>query len=194
MTKTSLTSYELPKADDIEEAARNFRDNFTNHRYRNNLNRLAKTNNIISQMILSPVAAQLGKKRLLIVGDGVLNYLPFTALSLPNRFGNNGNNFLIFDHEIVLLPSASTLAILRQNYNDRQSPSKDLAILADPVFSANDERLKNQATATTQQTIESVNLGLNRSSLDDQLQFKRLKFTRQEASPRSGSYSIVIPD
>jgi len=181
VTKTSLTSYELPKADDIEEAARNFRDNFTNHRYRNNLNRLAKTNNIISQMILSPVAAQLGKKRLLIVSDGVLNYLPFTALSLPNRFGNNGNNFLIFDHEIVLLPSASTLAILRQNYNDRQSPSKDLAILADPVFSANDERLKNQATATTQQTIESVNLGLNRSSLDDQLQFKRLKFTRQEA-------------
>jgi CHAT domain-containing protein len=181
VTKTSLTSYELPKADDIEEAARNFRDNFTNHRYRNNLNRLAKTNNIISQMILSPVAAQLGKKRLLIVGDGVLNYLPFTALSLPDNSGKNGNNFLIFDHEIVLLPSASTLAILRQNYNDRQSPNKDLAILADPVFSANDERVKSIYSATTQQTIESANLGLNRSSLDHQLQFKRLKFTRQEA-------------
>ena len=181
VTKTDITSYELPKATDIEEAARNFRNTVTNQRYRNNPSKLAETNNAISQMILQPVAAQIGQKRLLIVSDGVLNYLPFAALSLPDKSGKNGNQPLIVDHEIVLLPSASTLASLRQNYNDRQAPSKPLAILADPVFSANDERVKNKATAATQQAIELANLGLSRSSRDNDVEFKRLNFTRQEA-------------
>ena len=181
VTKTGITSYELPKAADIEEAARKFRDTVTNQRYRNNPKRLAETNNAISQTILQPVAAQLGQKRLLIVGDGVLNYLPFAALSLNDNSGENGDRPLIVDHEIVLLPSASTLASLRQNYNDRQPPTKTLAILADPVFSSNDERVKNNSSAATQQAIESANLGLSRSSRDNDVQFKRLNFTRQEA-------------
>jgi CHAT domain-containing protein len=142
---------------------------------------LAKANDAISQMILQPVAAQLGQKRLLIVGDGVLNYLPFAALSLPGKSGENRNPPLIVDHEIVLLPSASTLGILRQNYNDRQPPNRTLAILADPVFSANDERVKNSSSATAQQAVESVNPGLSRSRGDNNAQFDRLKFTRQEA-------------
>ncbi|OCQ92119.1 hypothetical protein BCD67_19420 [Oscillatoriales cyanobacterium USR001] len=188
VTKTSITSYELPKAANIEETARNFRDSVTNQRYRNNPNRLAETNNAISQTILQPVAAQIGKKRLLIVGDGVLNYLPFAALSLNDNSGKNGNQPLIVDHEIVLLPSASTLASLRQNYNDRQSPNRTLAILADPVFSANDERVKNNSSTTTQQMIESANLGLNRSSRDNNVEFKRLNFTRQEAQIIQGLF------
>jgi CHAT domain-containing protein len=81
----------------------------------------------------------------------------------------------------VQLPSPSTLGILRQNYNDRQSPSRTLAILADPVFSADDERVKTPTTKTNREAIESVNLGLSRSSRDNDVQWKRLKFTRQEA-------------
>ncbi|MDB9513042.1 CHAT domain-containing protein, partial [Kamptonema animale CS-326] len=181
VSKTSITSYELPKAADIENTARNFYDTVTKQRYRNNPNRLAETNNAISQMILQSVAAQLGQKRLLIVADGVLNYLPFAALSLPEKSGQNPNQPLIVDHEIVLLPSASTLASLRQNYNDRQPPSRTLAILADPVFSANDERVKSGYSTATQQAIESANLGLSRSSRDNDVQFPRLNFTRQEA-------------
>src|SRR5262249_49759749 len=37
----------------------------------------------LSQMILGPVAGKLGKKRLLIVGDGVLQYIPFGVLPDP---------------------------------------------------------------------------------------------------------------
>jgi CHAT domain-containing protein len=80
----------------------------------------------------------------------------------------------------VQLPSASTLGILRQNYNDRQSPSRTLAILADPVFSAGDERVKTPATTPDREAIESINLGLSRSSRDNDVQWSRLKFTRQE--------------
>ncbi|MEG4440975.1 CHAT domain-containing protein [Microcoleus sp. AT9_B5] len=181
VTKTSITSYELPKQVDIEKAARNFRDAVTNPRYRKIPDRVAEANNTLSQIILQPVAAQLGQKRLLIVGDGILNYLPFSALSLPETPGKNRNPPLIVDHEIVLLPSASTLGILRQNYNDRQPPTRTLAMLADPVFSPNDERVKNSSSATTQQAVESANLGLSRSRGDNNVQFDRLKFTRQEA-------------
>ncbi|MEP6517992.1 CHAT domain-containing protein [Microcoleus vaginatus] len=181
VTKTSLTSYELPKQVDIEKAARNFRDAVTNPRYRNIPDRVAEANNTLSQIILQPVAAQLGQKRLLIVGDGILNYLPFAALSLPETPGKNPNPPLIVDHEIVLLPSASTLGILRQNYNDRPPPTRTLAMLADPVFSANDERVSTQSNSANPQAIESVNLGLSRSSRANNIQLSRLKFTRQEA-------------
>ncbi len=124
MSKTSITSYELPTTADIETAARNFRDAVTNPRIRNIPDRVAEANNALSKIILQPVAAQLAQKRLLIVGDGVLNYLPFAALSLPGKSGENGNPPLIVDHEIVLLPNASTLGILRQNYSDRQAPTR----------------------------------------------------------------------
>ncbi|MEG4208787.1 tetratricopeptide repeat protein [Microcoleus sp. S13_B4] len=181
VTKTSITSYELPKAAEIETTAKKFRDAVTAPTSRNSPTQIAIANDAISQIILQPVAAQLGQKRLLIVGDGVLNYLPFAALSLPGKSGENGNPPLIVDHEIVLLPSASTLGILRQNYSDRQPPTRTLAILADPVFSGNDERVKNSSSATTQQAVESANPGLSRSRGDNNAQFNRLKFTRQEA-------------
>jgi Leucine-rich repeat (LRR) protein/CHAT domain-containing protein len=181
VTKTSIASYELPKRGDIEKAARNFRDAVTNPRYRNIPDRVAEANNTLSQIILQPVAAQLAQKRLLIVGDGILNYLPFAALSLPETPGKNRNQPLIVDHEIVLLPSASTLGILRENYNDRQPPTRTLAMIADPVFSAEDERVKTQSNSANPQAIESVNLGLSRSSRDNNIQLSRLKFTRQEA-------------
>ncbi|MEG4584098.1 CHAT domain-containing protein [Microcoleus sp. MOSTC5] len=181
VTKTSITTYELPKAADIEKTAKKFRDAVTAPSSRNSPNQIAQANDAISQIILQPVAAQLGQKRLLIVGDGVLNYLPFAALSLPGKSGENGNPPLIVDHEIVLLPSASTLGILRENYSDRQPPNRTLAILADPVFSANDERVKNASSVTTQQAVESANPGLSRARDDKTGQFDRLNFTRQES-------------
>jgi CHAT domain-containing protein/Tfp pilus assembly protein PilF len=180
VTKNSITSYELPKRADIETATRNFRAAVTNPLHRNIPKKVAEANNKLSQIILQPIAAQLAQKRLLIVGDGILNYLPFSALSLPETSGKNPNPPLIVDHEIVMLPSASSLGILRQNYNDRQPPNRTLAILADPVFSADDERVKTPTT-TNREAIESVNLGLSRSSRDNDVQWKRLKFTREEA-------------
>jgi CHAT domain-containing protein len=181
LTKTSITSYELPKAAEIETTAKNFRDAVTAPTSRNSPNQVTQANDAISQMILQPVAAQLGQKRLLIVSDGVLNYLPFPALSLPGKSGENGNPPLIVDHEIVLLPNGSTLGILRQNYADLPAPTRTLAIFADPVFSGNDERVKNSSSATTQQAVEAANPGLSRSRGDNNVQFDRLKFTRKEA-------------
>jgi CHAT domain-containing protein/Tfp pilus assembly protein PilF len=181
VTKTNITSSELPPSAEIETAARNFRNAVTDPRYRNIPNRVAKASNELSQIILQPVAAQLDRPRLLIVGDGILNYLPFAALFVPETANNNRNQPLIADREIVMLPSASTLGILRQNYRDRQPPTRMLAMFADPVFSAGDERVKTTEATGDRAAIESVNLGLSRASRDNNLDWKRLKFTRQEA-------------
>ncbi|NJM60657.1 MAG: CHAT domain-containing protein [Oscillatoriales cyanobacterium RU_3_3] len=181
VTKTSITSYELPPNADIETAARNFRNAVTNPIHRNIPNRVAKASNALSQIILQPAASKLDRQRLLIVGDGILNYLPFAALSLPETSGENRNLPLISKYEIAFLPSASTLGILRQNYNDRQPPTRTLVVLADPVFSADDERVTTTVAKVDRAAIESLNLGLSRSSRDNSVEWKRLKFTSQEA-------------
>src|SRR5262249_18784592 len=50
---------------------------------------------------------------------------------------------LVINHEIVNLPSASVLAVLRQQELNRPAAAKAVAILADPVFDMHDERLNN---------------------------------------------------
>ncbi|XZN98457.1 MAG: CHAT domain-containing protein [Microcoleus sp.] len=183
VTSTGLTSYELPKRADIETAARNFRDAITSEIQRDIPQRVAKASANLGQLILQPAAAQLGNKRLLIVPDGVLHYTPFPALTLPPTAGQNTNVPLITQHEIITLPSASTLAILRQNYADRKPPSQTLAILADPVFSPDDERIKGKLTPATTEKLEANNLGLNRSLRASNREWppKRLTSSREEA-------------
>ncbi len=183
ISKKGLTTYELPKRAKIETAARNFRDTVTNPRLRNVPQKIAEASANLGQLILQPAAVQLGDKRLLIVPDGVLHYTPFPALTLDQTAGKNDNIPLIAKHEIIILPSASTLVILRQNYGDRKPPDRTLAILADPVFSPEDERVKGKLTQETTEKLESNNLGLNRSLRSSDLGWppKRLPFTRQEA-------------
>jgi CHAT domain-containing protein len=89
-----------------------------------------------SRMLLGPAAALLCNKRLLIVADGILQYLPFGALLAPGA-----DRPLIVDHEVVTSPSASVVAVLRQEAVDRRPATKTLAVLADPVFSVEDPRI-----------------------------------------------------
>jgi CHAT domain-containing protein/Tfp pilus assembly protein PilF len=78
VSKTSITSYVLPKRSEIEAAAQTFRQSLTPNSAAN-----LETGLPLSQMLLAPVANQLGNKRLLIVGDGALQYVPFAALPIP---------------------------------------------------------------------------------------------------------------
>lgn len=99
----------------------------------------------LSQMILRPVAEQLQNKRLLIVADGALHYVPFAALPEPK--GRSANShiepaLLILSHEIVNLPSASVLAVLERQASNRRPAPKTVSVLADPVFDKGDIRVK----------------------------------------------------
>uniref|UniRef100_UPI00403EB6B2 CHAT domain-containing protein n=1 Tax=Microcoleus sp. TaxID=44472 RepID=UPI00403EB6B2 len=190
VTSTGLTSYELPKRAEIETAAKDFLEAITSPIQRDIPQKVAQASANLGQVILQPAAAQLGNKRLLIVPDGVLHYTPFQALTLDQTAGQNTNVPLIIEHEIITLPSASSLAILRQNYGDRKPPSQTLAILADPVFSPDDERIKGKITPATTEKLEENNLGLNRSLRASNRQWppERLAFTRQEAQTISSLF------
>ncbi|MEG5123357.1 CHAT domain-containing protein, partial [Microcoleus sp. ARI1-B5] len=190
VTSTGLISYELPKRADIETAAKDFLEAITSPIQRDIPQQVAQASANLGQVILQPAAAQLGKKRLLIVPDGVLHYTPFQVLTLDQTRRPNTNVPLIVEHEIITLPSASTLAILRQNYGDRKPPGRTLAILADPVFSPDDERIKGKITQATTEKLEANNLGLNRSLRASNRGWppERLPFTRQEAQTISSLF------
>jgi CHAT domain-containing protein len=95
-------------------------------------------------MLLGPVAAELGTKRLLIVSDEALQLIPFAAL--PELSGvMSSYNPLILKHEIVNVPSASTLALLRRDLVQRKPPGKTVAVFADPVFEATDLRVNQKS-------------------------------------------------
>ena len=55
----------------------------------------------------------------------------------------NNTNYqpLMLNHEIVNLPSASTIAIQREKIANRKIAPKKIAILADPVYSSKDKRV-----------------------------------------------------
>ena len=200
VTKTNITSYELPKRTEIEAAARQFYRLLNTPNYRLGEQRssirveptspVTKAVTNLSQMLLEPVAQQLGKKRLLIVSDGALQYVPFSALPLPGTSGKDVVPLLV-KHEIVNLPSASTLAVLRHELSGRQTAAKTLAVIADPIFSSNDERVKKsgegqnlappQPANGSSETPNDVNsLVLARSARELGVTFDRLPFTRTE--------------
>jgi CHAT domain-containing protein len=93
----------------------------------------------LSNLVLNPVANLLQRKRLVIVSDGALQYIPFSALPTPAKRPDTLP--LILDHEIIRLPSASILAELRRQASGRSKAPKTVAILADPVFDPSDERI-----------------------------------------------------
>jgi len=216
VTRSSLVAHELPKRAEIENTARrvynllearNRRLNDTSSEGQAGLARAEarypEESRALSRMVLGPVAAQIAGKRLVIVADGALQYVPFGALPEPKAPALDSRAPLIVHHEIVNLPSASVLAELRKERDGRQKAAKAVAVLADPVFSRDDARVSGVAEAQRwsgstvrgidgrdhqqdgdQETLPSDQL--TRSVGDVGLrsnagQLPRLRFTRQEA-------------
>jgi CHAT domain-containing protein len=213
VTSSSIAGFELPGRAVIEAAARRYYDLLRQHPDANGpggqtprRGELEEAGERLSRMVLGPVAERLGTRRLAIVADGGLQYVPFASLPRPAAGGqrpmvidgkseksqsaNSGGRFLIFEHEIVNLPSASTLAVLRRELKGRTPAPKLVAVLADPVFDVNDVRLRRSATAgaiTDKLVDKGMNSGLVRSAKETGLgngewPLPRLLGTRREAT------------
>ncbi|MBD2615439.1 CHAT domain-containing protein [Nostoc punctiforme FACHB-252] len=178
VTNKSITSYELPKRAEIEAIIQKFRQEITTPYLKH-----SPSLDTLSQIILAPVAPQLQNKRLVVVSDGALQYVPFAALTKPNSQKTSKYEPLLINHEIITLPSASTVAILRNEHKQRKPVAKTLIVLADPIFSIDDERLQSKVqTSPPAITEPNLNtLALNRAAKDSEVNFERLKFTRHEA-------------
>jgi CHAT domain-containing protein/Tfp pilus assembly protein PilF len=167
VSQTSVTWSQLPKRAEIEAATRRVRELLiapqpqpgdTEAKYRARVKMVGESYWTkaaeLSRMLLGPVASQLGRKRLAIVADGALHYIPFAALPAPSPRNDGGRNSgtepqpLFVEHEIVSLPSASTLATLRRETAGRKPAEKSLAVLADPVFTDDDMRVGRNVSKT----------------------------------------------
>jgi CHAT domain-containing protein len=159
--------------------------------------RVAAASQALSKILIASAASKLGKKRLVIVSEGALQYIPFAALSLPTKAANLP---LVSEHEIVTLPSASTITALRSDKITKRQPApKPLAIFADPVFSREDDRVK-QAMPITPIPITQIPIDLQlaaKSIAETGIKSDRLPQTRTEAEqilklvPKSESSYLV---
>jgi CHAT domain-containing protein len=117
--------------------------------------------NALYKAVLEPAAGLIGEKRLLIVADGALNYIPFEALVKTTDGADYASlSYLIKTNEVVYAPSASVVAAIRQGSSPPSG--KKVLVVADPIFSANDPRLKGNTAI--QGTGEARGLGLGLES------------------------------
>jgi CHAT domain-containing protein/predicted negative regulator of RcsB-dependent stress response len=211
VTATSVKSFELPGRAEIEAAAREvYRLLATNNARRKNESLAAQEARFkqsvadypeaaatLSRILLNPVASHLERKRLVIVADGILQYIPFATLPEPGQENSDmaSRQPLVVDHEVVMLPSLSTLAVLRQEVRGRPPAKKAVAVIADPVFERDDPRIKSiksqrpiPSPAKPTQIREGSLIGrqLERAARDlgtddEPVSFERLPFTLQEA-------------
>jgi CHAT domain-containing protein/tetratricopeptide (TPR) repeat protein len=226
VTPTSITSFELPGRDVIDPLARRVYQHLTARqamanetpaRYRQRVRdadaRLASDAALLSATVLGPVASRLASRRLLVVADGALRYVPFGALPRPESGTTAPDGAatpvtgaaepLLARHEIVSLPSASALAAMRENLASRRPAPKAIAVLADPVFDAQDERVRHRDASQAPSSAPAAPLATLRRSAEemgiarDGGTLARLPFTRREAEnvlsvvgPREGFRAV----
>ena len=150
VTKNSLKAYILPPRSEIEAAAVAFQTKLMQKSPVLSSDQMLAEAAKIAELILWPAADQLGHARLAIVADGALAYIPFGVLPLGPVVDGYGSKTLATNHELVYLPSVSTLTALRKDIVDRAPAPKTIAILADPVFGAQDSRVKPDSLVPNQ--------------------------------------------
>jgi CHAT domain-containing protein/tetratricopeptide (TPR) repeat protein len=207
VTSTSAIAYELPGRNKIEDAAIRLYRSLTAHsepqrgkspqQRRNTLvedSQYSQAATELTKMLLEPIAPHLATKRLVIVADGALQYVPFAALPDPNdvKQARQEQQPLVVNHEIINLPSVSIFSALRSEINERSPAPKALAVLADPVFEKDDPRV-NLKPHINKKEVNTTPARLNTirgqqpmrsdasENMRERLRFQRLPFSSSEA-------------
>lgn len=162
VTRADIEHYSLAGRAELEKAAEQFRQMLTAReplrvgestdayleRWRLTPEQYRRSALELSRLVLGRVWSRLGNRRLVIVADGALQYIPFEALPLPEAAGDGRPAsdaadlpLLLKQNEVIYQPSASTLALLRGRA-PRGGAFKTVAVLADPVFDDKDDRVR----------------------------------------------------
>ncbi len=195
VTPEAIRSFELPRRDRIEKAARRYYELLTARNERRPSESLqawkrriegadaeaGRAGRDLSHLLLAPAERLLGDRPLLIVADGALQYIPFAALPIPSSGAP-----LMTRHEVVSLPSASALAVLRRQVRGRSRAPKALAIFADPVFQQTDPRLTHRQESLDRMSLASAatrgwSPSDERQAGGERPAFRRLPSSRKEA-------------
>ncbi|MGB3760944.1 MAG: CHAT domain-containing tetratricopeptide repeat protein, partial [Rivularia sp. (in: cyanobacteria)] len=192
VTPTSLTSYELPPGEEIEGIANRFHRELSSRNLQmDSAEKLSKiilapvkdklagkrlvivADGVLQQIPFAALHNPSGEG-----GDGVEGVEGVECRDVTCNVSRGGinpepkpgvdiNNTnyqpLMLNHEIVNLPSASTIAIQREKIAKRKIAPKKIAILADPVYSSNDERITGKSSSYDLDI--DINTQLERSAL-----------------------------
>lgn len=203
ITSDSLHAYELPSEEEINSRASRFYDLLTarnrphdsspseeaRQRVEQADGALGTAASALSSILLGSLPPQLRRRRLILVCDGSLHYVPFAAFPEPAQWrqkkGGNGQPFnsayLGVEHEIVSLPSLAVLSELRRESQNRSPAPELLALFADPVFARNDPRLAGLDDVKSVDGRSRTESSSNPDSHVHSSSFQRLRFSRFEA-------------
>ena len=134
--KDSLHAVELGPRQDIERQARRLHQLLPRSGDKGYGTGTRQALEALSHLVLEPAAQYLDRSRIVVVGDGLLHYIPFGVLPVP---GSNGKA-LLQTAEVVHLPSASSLVHIRRRTDARLPAEHLIAIVTDPVFERIDSR------------------------------------------------------
>jgi CHAT domain-containing protein len=121
----------------------------------------------LSRRVLPASLSGVKATRIWVVPDGALQYVPFAALP-------RGGAPVVDSVEVTTLPSASALLYLGSRV---RAPIENVAVFADPVFRADDPRVRGGTAAITAAAVGSA----PRAADYDLDSLDRLRFSRQEA-------------
>jgi len=211
VTKSGVSLYKLPRRGDVDKLATDFRAQLIPPKLQRrivgidvaadqqrglgivqgpseDLAPFVAAANALYKAVVEPAAGICADKRLLIVADGALNYIPFEALVKNSEGADYASlNYLVKTNEIVYAPSASVIAAIRAG--NPASTGKSILLVADPVFNADDPRAKGSGAASPSGETRGLGLGLE-SAVNDVtgapaqaggLHLARLAGTRTEA-------------
>ncbi len=193
ISQTGIRGAALPARAEIDVLAKTVYDELSDPKKGRNRNASVKESDVLRSLVLGPFQKDLDTKaneegkRLLLVLDGGLQFVPFQALLARQETP------LLRGHEIVVLPSASVLAALRRTNSQRKRAPKTIAMFADPVFAPDETRVlqrrgQSQAAATRGAAADPLSpLELDRTAEEAELtrsgeSIQRLKFAAQEAN------------
>lgn len=221
ITQNEVQSFELPGQDEITSQCKTVYDLLTARLIREGESDdayLARNQGVdqqywksatqLSQVVLSPILSRFPCKRIVVVADGALHFIPFAALPHVSATADGRGETtskktsvqpvhpaktdssppLLATHEVVNVPSLSALLAIQSQVGRRDQGSHNLIVIADPVFDTTDERLAHGSapiakpsvaeTESRQRNLQKL-FGLQGTQLRSAIQ--RLPGTRQEA-------------
>ena len=211
VTRSGASLFKLPRRSDVDKLATDFRAQLIPPKLQRrivgidvaeeqrglgivegpseNLAAFVAASNALYKTIVEPTASLIGDKRVLVIADGALNYIPFEAL-VKNSDGQDyaSLNYLVKSNEIVYAPSASVIAAIRGSSPTVREGAKKILLIADPIFSADDPRLNGGVPGPAASESRGLGLGLASAVSDvagpqtgQGLKLARLPGTRIEA-------------
>ncbi len=198
ITRNALQAYALPPRAQIEQAAAALRDPLAAHASgvaATSIEQLAERDRLdaanvhaLAQTLVErslPAAAQAGLRRqVVVVADGDLQSLPLPLGLLDGTHADASAASRVFAY----LPSLGSLRSLRALPHSVRTPEA-LAILADPVFRADDARLMGRAAASA-----TTDAALLRAASEAGIaELPRLPSTRTEAEAIAAMAKPHVP-